>query len=341
MAHHQAAAALNGLVPTPAPNVVMGDGHEASRSEQGSSHADHSCDNASKSRRQATSPSPRKASPPAEPIPKPVGSTPKTMASEPKLTESTPKSNPPALTGAELPSIHNAQAIATPPETLWQRAERVRRETMNNYRANHEAWQSWRDGYGTLLQQHRAGINPGFPPTWKANWTQEEFDIQHLAQAWRLSQRVSKTETILLKVIGAAKKLNLEPLDWQTSQFPDQPHYYTESQENDMITRAPANVIYEWGSHLPDDPCDFGQLQLNTADIPVGDAGYHTVEYPDDMDLEPDRDVEVWDSFSLPADRFTRPLIDQVQPTGPPQWTQTSEQRPLYDNSKVLHSHFF
>jgi len=110
---------------------------------------------------------------------------------------------------------------------------------MEQYIAELDAWQSWRNSFGTLLQKHLVGIDPGFgAQRWKPTWTRKEFDIQHFAQARRMTRKVCVTEKTLNDVFGLAKRLNIEPVEWQISQFPDQPHYYSESQEDPLAARA-------------------------------------------------------------------------------------------------------
>ncbi|KAK5123492.1 hypothetical protein LTR85_002530 [Meristemomyces frigidus] len=228
-----------------------------------------------------------------------------------------------------------------PRESLRQKTERIRREMMEQYRNETEEWQQWRDNYQTLLRQHEAGIDPGFGARWNSAWTREQFDVEHLARARRLTQKAVVTGKVLNDLLPIAKKLKLEPMDWQITQFPQGPRYYIESQENGMIARAPAAQIYRWASQLPSDPGDFGRPLLDIDPIPVGDAGYHPVEYPDDMDVIPDRDVEPWDSTTEIALKYTRPLIDANQPAGWPGRTATGDQKAEQDRSKMYLSHWF
>jgi len=114
---------------------------------------------------------------------------------------------------------------------------------------------SWRDGYPNLLQQHLAGLDPGFgEDRWNPAWTREEFDVQHLAQARRLTQKACVNEKALNKAFAICKNLGLEALEWQISQFSNQRHYYTESQEAALIASPPAATIHEWGERLPASP---------------------------------------------------------------------------------------
>ena len=253
-------------------------------------------------------------------------------------SQANPASDAPQSQGPPAPQ----QSQTAPRETARQATIRARKELMEQYIAQRDAWQSWRDSYGTLLQQHLAGIDPGFGARrWKSTWTREEFDIQHLAQARRMTRKVCATEKTLIDVFGLARRLGIEPVEWQISQFPDQPHYYTESQEDALAARAPTAAIEQWRDGLPDSPRQWIRPQLDTGDVQVGDAGYHRVEYPDDMDFEPDRDVEIWDSTSEIAMVYRKRLIDGYQVAEPPGWTQVKQQDREPHNTKMNLSHWF
>ncbi|KAK5123491.1 hypothetical protein LTR85_002529 [Meristemomyces frigidus] len=180
------------------------------------------------------------------------------------------------------------------------------------YLAARDAWQKWRDDYQHLLLHHQSGVDPGFEADgWDSTWTQEDFDVQHLLRARRLTTRTLKRERKLLKTLELGKIVNLEPLAWQDSDFPDHSHYYTESQENDRVESAPKASIVGWLSKLPNAPGGF--------------AGQEIVEYPEGMDYSGSGEVELWESESCVPDKYTKQRIRETQPAEPPLFAQPQE----------------
>jgi len=177
-------------------------------------------------------------------------------------------------------------------ETLKQEADRGRRGFFTDYCNALNTWQAWRDNYRRHLQQHQAGANPGFSEGWTPNWPKEEFDVRHLARAMCLSEVANICEKYLYEALDYCKGLGLEPFSWQGSRFLEVPEGCPESREEAMAAAAPKEMIYEWLRQVPygaGADCGSGAGNKNP---PVAAAGYHPVEYPDSMAVEPDKDIE-------------------------------------------------
>lgn len=251
-----------------------------------------------------------------------------------RLSHDASQAPPGALVGA--PVAHSRK------ESRRELAERKRGEFFQRYKDAYQNWQAWHDSYWNHVDQHQAGVDPGFlDGEWDPEWSRAEFDVRHLKHAMRLSSVASVWEEMLYKALDLAATRGVEPFPWQVSWFPDVPTGYSISREGRMISSAPRIAINRWRSALPAEVAStLPRPDLESGRVEPGDAGYHPVEYPDDMDTSVDRDVEVWDSTTHIAMPEERRLIRQHEVATPPVFSYVRKWNVESDNTKVLTSHW-
>ncbi|KAK3711434.1 hypothetical protein LTR37_009613 [Vermiconidia calcicola] len=230
--------------------------------------------------------------------------------------------------------VQKKQTLAMIQFTRWQKA--------------HEAMENHRTNYRWMLNTHRRGRDPGIPG-WTLQWTDEDFDREYLRHAMGLSTEVRTAQNFVDDIVALCAEFGIEALPWQDQDFPDveSPHYPL-SWEQEAIDEAPREAIQRWADGLPENEKELGGSRgvFDPDHNPARYAGDHIIEWPPDMDIAVDRDVEPWDSFSCHAinihettHRFHR--MAALQLSEPPSWTwsEDTHHRPESNNLRLLQSH--
>ncbi|KAK3717398.1 hypothetical protein LTR37_005787 [Vermiconidia calcicola] len=223
-----------------------------------------------------------------------------------------------------------------------------RNRAVNTWHKSHKAMETHRSNYRRTFNEHKRGNDPGIP-NWSRLWTDGDFDREQLRHAMDLAGQVRKAQHFLDIIVNTCGEFGIEALSWQDQDFPavESPHYPL-SWEQEAIDEAPREAIQRWADGLPENEKELGGSRgvFDPDHNPARYAGDHIIEWPADMDIAVDRDVEPWDSFSCHAINFHETThrihrMAALQLPEPPSWTwsEGAHHRDESNNLRLLQSH--
>jgi hypothetical protein len=165
---------------------------------------------------------------------------------------------------------------------------------------------------------------------------------------------VGRLDERLTAVVRYCSQYGVSPLPWQNHDLPTEDAAYPASWEDAWIRHTPRDRIHRWVDELPIDKKYLGSSRpLDTSETnPAPYPDEHSVEYPPEMDLAIDDDLDPGDSFSAmdlgvrrvilaPEGERERLPTDQVR--RPARWVSNDDMRQkasiVADSKAILRSH--
>jgi hypothetical protein len=209
-------------------------------------------------------------------------------------------------------------------EEMQEDLDAVRRRSekiVDEFREMRGEWEEWFDkgNYRRVLEQHKRREGPDLKG-WVHDCSRSEFEGQYIREGSRRTGNYLIAERRIKYIFEYAADLGIEAYDWQDWAFPQgDAHYYLSDEERAMAATAPVGRIAAWTNAFPAHVSGFRPQDEEPAKS----------EVPEDVQLEDVEEPEVWDSYSLTAEKSWKEKIQKANEgrSGGYSWTWTPECR--------------